>query len=120
MGGTKMVVEARLRIRHRGCFTERMNGSSQGAQLASDRESDVFVFHGETPQVESLLAHVAASRPRPPELVSRTPTGAVVRCRAPSHAVGADIAASGCTVLWPALFVGGEEIYNVLAPSRER
>ena len=115
-----MVVEARLRIRHRGCFTERMSGTSQGAQLASDRESDVFVLHGEAAQVESMLQQVAASRPRPPETVSRTPTGAVVRCRGATHAVGAEITSSGCTVLWPALFVGGEEIFNVLAPTRER
>lgn len=112
-----MVVEARLRIRHRGCFSER----TQGAQLGADRDSDVIVLHGTDPRhLDEMLTALAATQPRPPEMLSRSSTALVVRARSSPHAVPAEIAAAGCTVLWPALFVGGEESYTVLAPSRER
>lgn len=112
-----MVVEARLRIRHRGCFTEK----SQGAQLGADRDADVFVLHGiDGRQLDEMLSALSATRPRAPETLSRSPTALVVRVRASPHAVPAEIAAAGCTVLWPALFVGGEETYTILSPTRER
>lgn len=111
-----MVVEARLRIRHRGCFTER----SQGAQLGADRDADVFVLHGvDGRHLDEMHAALSATRPRV-ETLSRSSTALVVRAKSAPHAVPAQIAAAGCTVLWPALFVGGEEAYTVLAPTRER
>lgn len=116
-----MVVEARLRLRHRGCFTQRLAGSAQGAQLASDRDGDVIVLHGaDARQLDALVADLSRERHRPLEILSRTPASVVVRARAPTHALGAHIAAAGCTVVWPALFAGGEESYTLLAPSRER
>ncbi|HUR69977.1 MAG TPA: helix-turn-helix domain-containing protein [Candidatus Thermoplasmatota archaeon] len=108
-----MVVEGRIRIRHRGCFTERLVGSSQGAQLAAEREGDVVVLHG--PDVASLEALLRA-----PMVLSRTPTSIVARVRGAAHGPVATIAGAGCTIVWPALFVGGEESYTILAPTRER
>jgi predicted DNA binding protein len=113
-----VVVEAKLRIRHRGCFTERIE--AQGAQMGADRESDVFVLHGaDARELDRALAALMQSRPRPPEVLSRTATALVVRVRGAPHSVAADIAAGGGTVLWPALFVGGEETYTLLARRRE-
>ena len=114
-----MVVEARLRIRHRGCFTERLAGATQGSQLAGDRDGDVVALQAADPgSLDGVLRAVAIDRTRV-DVVSRTPTSAVVRLRGSAHSIGATIVAAGCTPLWPALFVGGEELYTVLAPSRE-
>lgn len=93
----------------------------QGAQLAADRDADVIVLHASDPrQLDALVAHLAQERARAPDVLSRTPTSVVLRVRAPTHSVAADIMAAGCTVVWPALFVAGEETYSLLAPSRER
>lgn len=116
-----MVVEARLRIRHRGCFTERLHGAVHGAQLASDRESDVLVLHGATPDaLDEIIRAIGHGRSRAPEVLNRSSTSVVVRVRAPTHGVATDIAAAGCTILWPALFANGEETYTILASSQER
>lgn len=115
-----MVVEARIRVRHRGCFTARLHGPAHGAQLAAERDADVLVVHASAPEgVGSILELLAQGRPRAPEVADRSPTSAVVRLRGAPHATSAEIAAAGCTILWPALFANGEETYTVLAPGRE-
>lgn len=115
-----MVFEARLRIRHRGCFTERLMGPTQGAQLAADRDTDVLVFHAaDARQLDLFAADVARAKGHKPDVVSRTAATLVLRARGAPHAVPAEITAAGCTVLWPALFEAGEETYTILAPTRE-
>jgi len=114
-----MVVEARLRIRHRGCFTERLVGATQGAQLAAERDADVVALQAADPTaLDGVLRAVSTDRSRV-DIVSRTPTSAVVRLRGNAHSISTTIARAGCTPLWPALFVGGEELYTVLAQTRE-
>lgn len=114
-----MVVEARVRIRHKGCFSERLHGALHGAQLASERDSDVIVLTGaENGHLEGLLDALSDARSRRPEIMNRSPGSVVLRVRAPTHSVVSDITASGCTVLWPALFSNGEETYTILAPTR--
>lgn len=108
-----MVVEAKLRVRHRGCFSERLLGAAQGAQLSSDPEADVFALHGPDSHALESLLHA-------PQSVSRTPTSLVARVHGARHAVPAAIAAGGCTVVWPIVLAGGEELVTVLAPSPER
>lgn len=116
-----MVVEARVRIRHKGCFTERLHGAIHGAQLGSERDSEVVVVHGaENGQLEGVMEALSDSRARRPEIIDRSPGSVVLRVRATRHSVVSDIAAAGCTVHWPALFANGEETYTILAPSREQ
>lgn len=116
-----MVVEARVRVRHKGCFTERLHGALHGAQLASERDSEVLVVHGaENGQLEGLMEALSSARARRPEIMDRSPGSVVLKVRAPTHSVVAEIASAGCTVLWPALFSNGEETYTILAPTREQ
>lgn len=115
-----MVVEARVRVRHKGCFTEGLQGALHGAQLAGDRSSEVVVVHGaQNGQLEGLLDALRDAQARRPEVLDRSPGSVVLRVRGPTHSVVADIAAAGCTLLWPALFANGQESYTILAPSRE-
>ncbi|HET6405902.1 MAG TPA: helix-turn-helix domain-containing protein [Candidatus Thermoplasmatota archaeon] len=114
------MVEARIRVRHKGCFTERLHGPLNGVQLSSERDSDVLVLHGaENGQLEGILTALSAGRLRRPEVIDRAPGSVVLRVRSPAHSVVSDVAAAGCTILWPALFANGEESYTVLAPSHE-
>lgn len=116
-----MIVEARVRVRHKGCFSERLHGALHGAQLASERDSDVIVLSGaQNGQLEGLLDALADARSRRPEIMDRSAGSVVLRVRAPTHPIVSDIAAAGCTVLWPALFSNGEETYTILAPTREQ
>ena len=116
-----MVVEARVRVRHKGCFTERLHGALHGAQLASERDSEVIVLNGaENGHLDGLLDVLTDGRVRRPEIMNRSPGSVVLRVRSPTHSVVSEITGAGCTVLWPALFANGEETYTILAPSREK
>lgn len=115
-----MVIEARIRIRHRGCFTERIVGNAHGAQLAAERDADLIILHGTDPLHMDALQHaLAAGRTRAPEIICRTPAALVLRTRGPAHSTTAETLASGCTIRWPIIFTNGEEIMTILAPTRD-
>lgn len=115
-----MVLEARLRIRHAGCFTQRLAPGAQLAQIGGDRDAAQLVLQGaDDAQAASFLRHVQDATGRVPEVVGRSAAGLVLRARAP-HATVAAVHAHGCTVVWPVLCARGEEEMRVLASSRER
>lgn len=114
-----MVLEARLRIRHHGCVSEKLTGKAHAAQISADRNADVLVMHGEDErQVDEFLDDCRRSQPMTPEVISRTPTSVVMRGRNPVNGVVANILASGCAIIWPAVWAEGVECYTVLAPTR--
>lgn len=116
-----MVVEARIRVRHHGCISETLTGSARAVQISSDREADVLVMHAdEEARVTRFHEQVNAVLPVPPEVMSRTATSILLRGRGIPDGVVSAILASGCSVLWPALFHDGHEHYSLVAPSRER
>jgi predicted DNA binding protein len=116
-----MVLEARLRIRHHGCISEKLQGRSHAAQISADRNADLLVMHGEDEmQVEDFLEGCRRTQPMAPEVISRTPTSVVLRGQNPRNGVVANILGSGCAILWPSVWANGEESYTILAPTRER
>lgn len=115
-----VVTEARLRIRHDGCWTMRVNGRAHVTQIAGDQLVGVNVVHAPTEEeLKAILADMTASTERV-DVVERTPGTMVVRCRCRADGVVGAIVAHGCTILWPAVYARGTELYTVVAPTRER
>lgn len=65
------------------------------------------------------MRHIEADGFTPFDVMSRTPTSALVRTRNPPVGVIPTILAAGCTILWPAV-CDGVEHYTILAPTRPR
>lgn len=115
------VLEARLRLRHAGCITERLPAGAQVTHVSGDRDGDVLAIHALTEaHVEQIMRELGALQPRAPEVLSRTALGVVARCRAGLHAVPSLVQASGCSLVWPVVYANGDEVYTVLAPGRDR
>lgn len=115
-----MVVEARLSIRHRGCFTELVTGTSHMTHLSSDRQHGVTVLHAETEErLEAIVKSICATT-EAATVLDRSPRSAVIRCHLRGDGVIATIQAFGASILWPAIYAQGQENYTVVAPDRER
>lgn len=116
-----MVVKATLRVRHEGCFSERLQGTSYVAQISGDRAADVLLAHAETPtELERVHALLVSTHRDPIEVVNRTGTTLLARTRHPAGGVIDTILAHGCPILWPALYREGEETFTVVASDRAR
>lgn len=100
-------------------MSESIVGEAHVAQISADERRDILVMGGSSEQVAAFVAEIERTQPEAPDVLSRTPTGAIVRCRNPPGGVTATLAAAGATVLWPAVWRDGEEAYTVIAPSRE-
>ena len=116
-----MLVKATLRIRHAGCFSERLAGAAYVAQISGDARADVLLAHAEDEkslaQVERAVVETHAEAP---EAVMRTPTSVMLRTRHPAGGALDTIAAHGCAILWPALYRDGHETFQIVAPDRAR
>jgi hypothetical protein len=106
------MIQARLRFRHWGCFSERLSGASRVLHLSSDGDSCIALLTDAEPALmEDFAAHA--------EVIDRSPTSVTVRCSCARGGVVGGIQRRGGTVLWPVLQRGGLEFLDVLAPSRE-
>lgn len=115
-----MTVEARIRVHHRGCITERTHEVATITQLSADGHSSIFLVTGETSdEVEDFLEELESSLSGFRHLCQSSNV-AMVQGACPPSGVEEAILAFGCSILWPALFMEGEEFYTILAPSRER
>lgn len=124
MQGTRLrkvvAIEARLRIRHHGCWTESLTGAQQATLLGLDHERVITVMHGGTPgEVDAFVAARAADE-NDAKIVDRSPRTVVLRCRPCVGGIIMTTFAFGCTILWPSFNRDGHEFYHVIAPSRER
>lgn len=115
-----MTVEARIRVHHKGCLTEKTHGAMTVTQLSATGTNSVFLVTGDSPQeVEGFLRDFEG-RLSGYTLLCRSPQVAMVRGGCPPSGVEECIHAYGCPIIWPALFSDGRELYTVLAPSRDR
>jgi predicted DNA binding protein len=115
-----MTVEARIRVRHEGCVTRRTHGATSITQYSADGSSSIYLVTGETAEeAEDILREVETSLTNY-TLLSQSSNVYMVRGGCPPSGVDECILAYGCSILWPALFMEGEEFYTVLAPTRER
>lgn len=115
-----MPVEARIRVHHRGCLSERTHDGSTITQIGAPGHSSIFLVTGESPEDLDALARDLEARLSGYTLLCRSPLVAMARGGCPPSGVEECIQSYGCSVLFPALFSDGREFYRVLAPTRER
>lgn len=115
-----MALEARLRIRHAGCFTCELGPGMSVAQLSDEGEHSVFLASGESAETVELALEGLRGTLVKYRLVTRSSLTAVALGACPPHGVENVIRSYNCSILWPAVFADGHERYRVLAPSRER
>lgn len=114
-----MVVQAKLKIRHHGCVSEKVLGDSRIIHISGDDEHCLSVFKAAS---EEQLDELLAGNDRvlePGGLVDRSQNWAVVRCHCPVEGsyIIPIMRESGCSILWPVVESDGHEFYTVLAPS---
>lgn len=115
-----MAVEARIRVHHRGCISERTRGSTTITQTSGDGPGALFLATGETPDELDAIMDYLEEELVDYRLVSREPKVAMVRGGCPPSGVEDCIRSYGCSIVWPALFSEGREFFTILAPSRDR
>src|SRR3990172_12819482 len=115
-----MTVEARIRVHHRGCTTEKTHGATTVTQLSNDNHTSIFLVTGETSaDVDEMLRSLEGSLSGH-TVLCRSPQVAMVRGGCPPSGVEECILSYGCPIIWPALFSDGRELYTIVAPSRDR
>ncbi len=115
-----MTVEARLRVHHRGCLSERTHGAMTITQLGTEGQCTIFLVTGETREELDGFLKGFEERLSTYTLLSRSPQVAMVRGGCPPGGVEDCILSYGCSILFPSLFAEGREIHRILAPSRAR
>jgi predicted DNA binding protein len=115
-----MVVKADVRVQHKGCLMTSLRPGTVAMQISADEECDVILVQGDPDEVERVVRHIESDHLQPFDVMARTSTSALVRTRNPSTGVIPTILASGCTLLWPAVYRDGWEQYAVLAPNEAR
>jgi predicted DNA binding protein len=115
-----MVVKADLRVRHDGCLMTSLRPGTLAMQVSADEECDLILVQGEAEEVERVVRHIESDNQQPFDVMGRTPTSALVRTRNPPSGVIPTILATGCTILWPAVYRDGWEHYSILAPTETR
>lgn len=115
-----MPVEARIRVHHRGCLSEKTHDGSTITQIGAPGHSSIFLVTGANPEDLDALVRDLEPRLDGYTLLCRSPLVAMVRGGCPPSGVEECILSYGCSILFPALFSDGRELYRVLAPTRER
>lgn len=115
-----MVLEARLKIRHHGCFTEDICDGAHMTQVSADRHHGISVLHGTSDaQIDRIMDRMGLNV-KEATLIERGERSVVLRALLRGDGVIATIHGFGCTVVWPAIYTKGHEHYSVIVPSRER
>lgn len=115
-----MVVEARVKLRHRGCYSETLPPGVQVTHLSGDDEHCICTIRG--PPGADLDAVVASLGPwldAPPRVLDRGALSLAVRCSCPTRGLRQRLAAWGATVMWPVVHRDGHEWWHLVAPTRE-
>lgn len=119
-----MVVEARLRLRHRGCYSESLPAGLQVLHLSGDAATCLcLVQGGDEKQRDATLDAMAASFGSRAEVLERAGDRVLARCHCASRGMVQRAVERGATVLWPVLHAGGWEHLHLVAadaPTMER
>src|SRR5688572_25754480 len=99
-----MVVKADLRVQHDGCLMTSLRPGTMAMQVSADEECDLVLVQGEADEVERVVRHIESDHLEPFDVMGRTSNSALVRTRNPPQGVIPTILASGCTILWPAVY----------------
>jgi len=115
-----MPVEARIRVHHEGCLSERTYGAKTISQLGAEGHCSLFLVTGNTEEELEEFLGGFAKRLSGYSLMSRSPKVALVRGGCPPGGVEECILSYGCSIVFPSLFAEGRETHRLIAPSRER
>lgn len=115
-----MVLEARLRVRHHGCFTEDVIEGAHMTQVSADRHHGLSVLHATSPEQMARILERMNLDVKEASIIEQTERSVVLRATLRGDGVIATIHGFGCSVVWPAIYTKGHEWYSVLVPSRER
>lgn len=115
-----MVVEARLRVHHPGCYSEQIPEGTRLIHVSSDEGRCLSVIRADTAEdMERLFDEVPEIVDRS-HIIERGGTWVVARCRCEPYGITDRIQSMGCSVVYPVIETEGLEHYTVLAPSRSR
>ena len=117
---SRMPVEARIQVHHRGCLSERTHGGMMITQLGAEGHCSLFLATGETTEELDDFLKGFEARLSDYTLLSRSPKVATVRGGCPPGGVEECILSYGCSIMFPSLFAEGRELHRVVAPSRDR
>lgn len=114
-----MVLQARLRVRHHGCYSQHIVDGARLIHFASEEDHCLALLQAPTPE---LLDQVHAALPVDEgDLVDQGDTWLVTRCPCQvGPEVTPRIRGVGCTIVYPVIETDGHEHFTVLAPSRDR
>ena len=115
-----MTVEARIRVHHHGCLSERTHGAMTITQLGAEGQCSIFLVTGETSEELDDFLKGFEERLSGYTVLCRSPKVAMVRGGCPPGGVEECILSYGCSILFPSLFAEGREIHRIVAPSRAR
>lgn len=115
-----MVVEARLRLRHRGCYSEELPAGLRVIHLSGGSEHCLCLLQGGSPEErERVLERLAKSFGSPPEVMERSDDRIMARCHCATGGVVPALLEKGASVIWPVLHVGGWEHLRLVMPDQE-
>lgn len=114
-----MVLEAHVRVRHPGCYSEDVVGGAQLVHFSSEEDHCLALLQAPTTEI---LEQVHDALPVDgTDLVDQGDGWLVTRCPCQDEPeVTPRIRAAGCTIVYPVIDRDGHEHFTVLAPSRDR
>ena len=113
-----MLVEARVRFRHRGCYSESLPPGVQVVHVSGDAGRCLCTIKGPPgADLDKVVEALAAWVDEPPHVIERGSQSVVLRCHCPSRGLATSISSWGADVLWPVVHADGLEWWHLVAPS---
>lgn len=114
-----MVLQARVRVRHPGCYSEDVVGGARLVHFSSEGDHCLALLQAPTAE---LLEQVRDALPiDETDIVDQGDGWLVTRCPCQEEPeVTPRIRAVGCTIVYPVIDRDGHEHFTVLSPSRDR
>lgn len=115
-----MVVELRVRLRHHGCYSERLPLGVSVTHLSGDAKQCLCVIAGATAEArETTLRSMASFLGSDPHRLDASPERLLVRCECPTKGILPRLLSSGVSIIWPVLHTEGWEHFHLLADDAE-
>lgn len=111
-----MAVDARIRFRHSGCYSEKLSGRSRVVHLSADGRTCLCRVEADTrPEVERILGDMRGWLGEQPEIIADKPHSVLVRCGCPVNGLTPSLLEKGASVMWPVVHADGLEWWHLLA-----
>ena len=116
-----MIVAARIRFRHRGCYSENLTPEMKVIHWGQDSGDCMVTVTGPRgADFDDVIGSFAPFVDAPPKVIERSDTSVVVRCLCIERTPHAQhLQNLGAVYLWPVIYEGGYEWFSLMAPSQE-